>query len=167
MTSDAQRSRRIDLSPVKRIFLRPEKASSTRSNGSAPPFRRGVSGGVLLSFALLTAGWDLPVAVADPETPVVVNCGQAQVKPEHIILTCADNTWAVDKIVWTSWSVDAGATGQGIEFRVSCVPNCAQGSATYSPVAITLSGASPADLRYTSAVITNQNTGRSDTWPMR
>ena len=124
-------------------------------------------GGVLLSIALLTAGWDLPIAAADEGTPVVVNCYQPpQVKPEHIILTCADNTWAVDKIVWTSWSVDAGATGHGIEYRDDCVPNCAQGSATYSPVTITLTGAAPPDFRYTSAVITNQNTGRSDTWPM-
>ena len=68
-----------------------------------------------------------------------------------------------DKIVWTSWSVDAGATGHGIEYRDDCVPNCAQGSATYSPVTITLTGAAPPDFRYTSAVITNQNTGRSDT----
>jgi hypothetical protein len=130
--------------------------------------RGWVSGGVLLSIALLTAGWDLPIAAADEGTPVVVNCYQPpQVKPEHIILTCADNTWAIDKIVWTSWSVDAGATGQGIEYRDDCVPNCAQGSATYSPVTITLTGAAPPDFRYTSAVITNQNTGRSDTWPMR
>jgi hypothetical protein len=158
---------RINLSPVKRIFLRHENTSSPRSHGSAPPFRGGVSGGALLSIALLTAGWDLPIAAADEGTPVVVNCDQPpQVKPEHIILTCADNTWAVDKIVWTSWSVDAGATGHGIEYRKDCVPNCAQGSVTYSPVAITLTGATPPDFRYTSAVITNQNTGRSDSWPM-
>lgn len=115
-----------------------------------------------------TVGWDLHIAAADEGTPVVVNCYQPpQVKPEHIILTCADNTLAVDKIVWTSWSVDAGAMGHGIEYRDDCVPNCAQGSATYSPVTITLTGATPPDFRYTSAVITNQNTGTSDTWPMK
>ena len=32
-----------------------------------------VSGGVLLSIALLTAGWDLSIAAADEGTPVVVN----------------------------------------------------------------------------------------------
>jgi hypothetical protein len=128
--------------------------------------RVGVAGGVLLSIALLTPGWDLPVAAADPGTPVVNNCSQPpQVKPEHIILTCADATLAVDKIVWNSWTVDS-ATGHGVEFQDDCVPNCAQGSATYSPVTITLNGATPPDFRYTSAVVTNQNTGRSDTWPM-
>jgi len=126
--------------------------------------RGGVSGGVLLSIALLTAGWDLPIAAADEGTPVVVNCGgQPEVKPQSIIFTCADNTWAVDKIVWTNWSAGAGAMGTGIEYRRSCVPNCAQGSATYSPVTITLTGAAPPDFRYTSAVVTNQNTGKSDT----
>jgi hypothetical protein len=128
-------------------------------------FRRGTSGGVLLSIVLLIAGWDLPVAVADG-MPVVINCSQPpQVKPEHIILTCADATLAVDKIVWNSWTVD-GATGHGVEFQDNCVPNCAQGSATYSPVTIRLSGATPPNFRYTSAVVTNQNTGKSDTWPM-
>ena len=123
-----------------------------------------VSGGVLLSIALLTAGWDLPIAAADEGTPVVVNCGgQPEVKPQSIILTCADNTWAVDKIVWTNWSAGAGAMGTGIEYRRSCVPNCAQGSATYSPVTITLAGAAPPDFRYTSVLVTNQNTGKSDT----
>jgi hypothetical protein len=34
--------------------------------------RGGVSGEVLLSIALLTAGWDLPIAAADDGTPVVV-----------------------------------------------------------------------------------------------
>ncbi|ORJ57783.1 hypothetical protein [Mycobacterium simiae] len=120
----------------------------------------------MLLIALLTAGWDLPVAVADEGTPVVVNCGQPQVKPQHIILTCADNTWAIDNLVWRSWEPD-GATGSGIEFKVTCVPNCAQGSSTYSPVTITLKGAAAPDFRYTTAIITNQNTGRSDTWPMQ
>ena len=42
--------------------------------------------GVLLSVALLTAGWDLPIAAADQGTPVVAdNCGwPTEVKPEHI-----------------------------------------------------------------------------------
>ncbi|WP_048890632.1 hypothetical protein [Mycobacterium heckeshornense] len=119
---------------------------------------------VLLSSALLTAGWDPPSAAADDGTPVVVNCGgQPEIKPESIILMCGDGTWAVDKIVWASWSAGAGAKGTGIEYRRSCVPTCAQGSATYSPVTITLTGATPPDFRYTNAVVTNQNTGRSDT----
>jgi hypothetical protein len=130
--------------------------------------RRGirgwVSGGVLLSIALLTAGGDLPIAAADQGTPVVVNCGgQSDVKPESIILTCGDRTWAVDKIIWTNWSAGAGAQGTGIEYRRSCDPSCAQGSAIYSPVTIMLSGAAPPDFRYTVAVVTNQNTGKTDT----
>ncbi|OBH94891.1 hypothetical protein A5678_04070 [Mycobacterium sp. E2733] len=112
---------------------------------------------------MFLAGWDLPIAAADDGTPVVVNCYQPpQVKPESIILMCGDGTWAVDKIVWTSWKV-AGAEGTGIEYRRSCVPTCAQGSATYSPVTITLTGAASPDYRYTSATITNQNTGISKT----
>jgi hypothetical protein len=114
----------------------------------------------------MTAGWNLPVASADEGTPVVVDCCQPpQVKPQHIMLL-GDNTWNIDNLVWTSWS-GAGARGTGIEFRVTCVPNCAQGSATYSPVTIALTGATPPDFRYTSAVITNQNTGGSETASLR
>ncbi|WP_156765269.1 hypothetical protein [Mycobacterium sp. 1245852.3] len=154
----------IALSPVN-ILLRLQTTPSTRSPRSARRFRGVFGGQVLLSVALLIIGLDLPVAVADEGTPVVVDCGQPQVKPQHIILTCADNTWAIDNLVWRSWAAD-GATGSGIEFKVTCVPNCAQGSPTYSPVTITLTGATPPNFRYTSAVITNQNTGASDTWPM-
>ncbi len=73
--------------------------------GNGGRIRRGIcggaSGGVLLSIALLTAGWDLPIAAADDGTPVLVTCYQPpEVKPEHIILLCDDTTWAVDKIVW-------------------------------------------------------------------
>jgi hypothetical protein len=124
--------------------------------------------GVLLSVALLTAGWDLPIAAADQGTPVVAdNCGgQPEVKPEHICFL-GDNTWNIDNIVWTSWSAGAAAKGTGIEYRDNCVPNCAQGSATYSPVTITLTGAAPPDFRYTSAVITDENTGKSNTASLR
>ncbi|MEZ0051936.1 hypothetical protein ABIA30_002948 [Mycobacterium sp. MAA66] len=99
---------------------------------------------------------------ADQATPVVIACQEPKVKPLSIMLTC-DNTWNVDKIVWTSWGAGADSVGTGIEFQDDCVPNCAQGSATYSPVTITLTGASPPDFHYTSAVITNQNTGKSKT----
>src|ERR1700757_3461332 len=119
--------------------------------------------GALTTIALPPSDRDVPIAGADEGTPVVVNCsGQPDVKPGSIIFTCADNTWAVDKIVWTDWSA-GGAKGTGIEYRRSCVPNCAQGSPTYSPVTITLTGAAPPAFRYTRAVITNQNTGMSET----
>ena len=120
-----------------------------------------------LSTMSMTAGWERPMAVADQGTPVVVNCsGQPEVKPQHIMFFCADNTWNIDNLAWTSWSAD-GAKGTGIEFRDNCVPNCAQGSAIYSPVTVTLTGASPPDFHYTSAVITNQNTGTSETFKWR
>ena len=114
-------------------------------------------------ISLLTAGGDLPIAAADQGTPVVINCGgQPDVKPQRITLMCGDGTSAVDNIVWTNWTAGA-AQGTGTEYRRSCDPSCAQGSATYSPVTITLTGAAPPDFRYTSAVVTDQNTGRSDT----
>lgn len=96
---------------------------------------------------------------------MVINCSQApQVKPERIVLTCADSTVAVDKIVWTSWSTVTGVTGHGIQYRDDCVPNCAQGSATYTPVTITLIDGVAPDFQYTGAIVTDQNTGTAHTW---
>nr|ABP44454.1 hypothetical protein Mflv_1976 [Mycolicibacterium gilvum PYR-GCK] len=112
--------------------------------------------------------WCRPLASGDQGTPVVLDCsGQPQVKPERIVLTCADNTIAISKIAWVSWSPDGGATGRGTEFRVECVPNCAQGTAHYSPVTITLTGVAPPDFRYTSATIIDEETGTAESWPMR
>lgn len=137
----------------------------TRSHGSAPPFRGAAWGGVLLSIVLLSAGWDLPVAVADDPTPVVRSCSlPPEVRPASIMLLC-DNTLNVDKIVWSKWGID-GATGRGIEFRVICEPNCANGRAIYSPVIVTLSGAVPPDFHFTSATINNPATGGSQAVPL-
>jgi len=123
-----------------------------------------VSGGVLLSIGLMTSGvCGMPTAVADAGTPVIRLCGnELAVKPQHIVFTCADNTWAIDNLVWRSWGAD-GATGSGIQYQRACVPNCATGQATYTPVTINLAGAAPPEYRYTSAIITNQNTGSSTT----
>ena len=81
------------------------------------------SGAALAAAAVLSvATWMPPIAAADG-TPVVINCSQpAQVKPDRVILTCADNTDAVDKIVWTSWSAISGVTGHGIEYRTTASP---------------------------------------------
>ena len=119
-----------------------------------------------MSVALVIAGWDLPIAAADDPTPVVRNCSlPAEVKPASITFIC-DNTLSVSKIVWSSWGVD-GATGRGIEFQKICEPSCATGPAVYAPATVTLSGAVAPDFRFTSATITNLNTGGSQTFELR
>jgi hypothetical protein len=42
---------------------------------------------------------------------------------------------------------------------------CSEAPAT-AAAAASPAGAAPPNFRYTSAVVTNQNTGRSDSWPM-
>jgi hypothetical protein len=116
-------------------------------------------------MAAVASAWRPPVAAADQVTPVVINCGESKVKPDRLVVTCADNTLAIDKIDWSSWSI-SGAKGTGIEYEDDCVPNCAQGHAIYSPATVTLSGAAEPDFRYTSGVITNLNTGQSIPLPM-
>jgi hypothetical protein len=125
--------------------------------------RARVSGGALLSIALVITGWDLPIAAADDPTPVVRNCSlPSEVKPASIMFTC-DNTLNVDKIVWSRWGID-GATGRGTEFQVICEPDCADGKPIYSPAIVTLSNAAPPDFHFTSATITNLTTGGSQTF---
>lgn len=86
---------------MNRLIPAADKSARLQQLGSSKGIPGRVSGGVLLSIALLTAGGALPIAAADPGTPVVVNCSrQPEVKPQSILLTCADNTWAVDKITW-------------------------------------------------------------------
>ena len=105
-------------------------------------FRGSVWVGILLSIGLMTTGvCGMPTAVADANTPVIRLCGtELAVKPQHIVFTCADATWAIDNLVWRSWKAD-GATGSGVEYERACVPDCADGKATYTPVTITLTGA--------------------------
>ena len=67
--------------------------------------RVSIWGGVVLAVGLITSGLcDMPTAAADADTPVIRLCGnELAVKPQRIIFTCADATWAIDNLVWRSW----------------------------------------------------------------
>ena len=66
------------------------------------------------------------------------DCETAQYKPERITITCADGGVFVEKIQWSSWSIE-GATGTGIYSENLCEPNCAEGQRVTEPVKLTLS----------------------------
>ena len=112
--------------------------------------------GALLAATSVAAGLGIPTASADD--PTVNSCSSGpETKPSEMTIFC-DNTLRVDKITWSSWNA-VRASGRGIQFLVVCEPDCATGTPIYTPVAITLEGASAPDFRFTSATITSLTTG--------
>ncbi len=105
-----------------------------------------------------------PVAHAQP-SPTVSSCSSgAQTRPLSIAIFC-DNTLNVDKITWSSWDA-VRAAGRGTQFLVVCEPNCATGTAIYTPVAIELVGAGAPDYRFTRATVTSLTTGEAHTYTL-
>ena len=76
-----------------------------------------------------------------------------------------DNTLRVDKITWSNWNA-VRASGRGTQFLVICEPSCATGTPIYTPVVITLEGASAPNFRFTSATITSLTTGEVHSYPL-
>lgn len=58
---------------------------------------------------------------------VVLDCvNSPQRLPSEIIIHCADGTFRIQDIQWTSWTHDS-ALGNGQKFEVECVPHCFNG----------------------------------------
>ncbi|MFC9894131.1 hypothetical protein ACFVMC_10600 [Nocardia sp. NPDC127579] len=84
-----------------------------------------------------------PAEAAPTTMPVssvrIANCRrQPRVRPNEIVLTCADANMIIDRITWDSWT-DTGATGRGVESRSVCHPDCGTAPRLSFPVAIELS----------------------------
>lgn len=121
--------------------------------------------GALLAATSVAAGSGIHTASADDPTPTVNSCSSGpETKPSEMTILC-DNTLRVDKISWSSWNA-VRASGRGTQFSVICEPNCATGTPIYTPVAITLEGASAPDFRFTSATITSLTTGEVHSYPL-
>jgi riboflavin biosynthesis pyrimidine reductase len=126
---------------------------------------RTLAVGALLTATSVAAGLGIPTASADDPTPTVNSCSSGpETKPSEMTIIC-DNTLRVDKITWSSWNA-IRASGRGIQFLVVCEPNCVTGTPIYTPVAITLEGASAPDFRFTSATITSLTTGEVHSYPL-
>ena len=119
---------------------------------------------VLLASAVVAADLGIATVSADP-TPTVNTCSSGpEIEPTEMAILC-DNTLRVDKITWSNWNA-VRASGRGIQFLVVCEPSCATGTPVYTPVAITLEGASAPNFRFTSATITSLTTGEAHSYPL-
>jgi hypothetical protein len=104
----------------------------------------------LLAATSLAAGLGIPTASADDHAPTVNSCSSGpETKPSEMTIIC-DNTLRVDKITWSNWNA-VRASGR---------------TPIYTPVAITLEGASAPDFRFTSATITSLTTGEVHSYPL-
>ncbi|WP_157121337.1 hypothetical protein [Nocardia miyunensis] len=98
--------------------------------------------------------------------PDVLDCSfdKPAVRPQNLILACADLGVQVEKITWKSWTADK-AEGDGTEHDNTCTPNCAAGNYVDKPVHVVLSDpAQPANL-YTKAT-TIDSTGKASHFPL-
>jgi len=80
-----------------------------------------------------------PAATADNNKTVIVNClGKGVVKPNEIVVSCADGAITVMNIKWSSWKVNR-AQGSGTLAWNTCLPtDCASGIEQKYKVAVTL-----------------------------
>ena len=96
----------------------------------------------------------------------VIDCSfnKPAVRPQSLILACADLGAQVEEIRWQSWGQDK-AEGDGTEHDNVCEPNCAAGNYITRQVHLTLSKVVQPGNVFTS-VTTVDAEGKTQTWPM-
>ncbi|NKY89653.1 hypothetical protein [Nocardia veterana] len=98
--------------------------------------------------------------------PEVIDCSfnKPAVRPQHLILACADLGAQVEQIVWRSWGPDQ-AQGDGVERDNTCDPNCAAGKFVTKPIHITLTDLVRPGNVFTKATTVDAD-GHTRSWPM-
>ncbi|MEV5649593.1 hypothetical protein AB0L57_15205 [Nocardia sp. NPDC052254] len=98
--------------------------------------------------------------------PEVIDCSfdEPAVRPDHLILACADLGAQVEQIAWQNWGPEQ-AQGDGIERDNTCDPNCAAGTFVTKKVHLTLTDVARPGNVFTK-VTTADAEGHAKTWPM-
>ncbi|OXR44945.1 hypothetical protein B7C42_02902 [Nocardia cerradoensis] len=106
-----------------------------------------------------------PKATTTGTVPEVIDCSFSKpaVRPENMILACADLGAQVEQIVWQSWGPDQ-AQGDGVERENTCDPNCAAGKYITKKVHLTLTDVARPGNVFTK-VTTVDADGHTYTWP--
>jgi hypothetical protein len=103
--------------------------------------RRPVGLAIALVFVGLAA---VPALAAGGKNRLVGDCTRSQIKPNQIVLDCADANAEVLHIKWSSFGA-AKAAGTGTYSVNGCTPNCAAGTFENYPVKLTASDAKHCD----------------------
>lgn len=100
---------------------------------------RRLSLSALLAVLALYAA---PALAAGGANRVVGNCTKSQVRPNSIILACADDNAYISKIKWTTFGGPT-ATGPGVYAANTCTPSCVAGKLKSYPISFTATNAKP------------------------
>jgi len=74
-----------------------------------------------------------------------VTCGIVAYKPAVFFKSCSEGGVAVGEIEWEYWKKE-GAHGKGTYAINDCIPDCATGTLSKTPVIVDLTGNSPLDI---------------------
>lgn len=89
--------------------------------------RATVCAAIVSIFALAAVQPARAQTVAAPPTALLDCLGNPQVRPQQVVLTCADANVAAEHLVWTGWG-EPFAAATGVMQVNSCTPNCAAGT---------------------------------------
>jgi hypothetical protein len=80
-------------------------------------------------------------ATVTHNVPILVGCGQAQVRPNEYNLTCTAGAYLA-RLQWASWGA-AAAFAEGTMWLDTCLPNCVAGAGHSFPALVALWGTEP------------------------
>jgi hypothetical protein len=110
-------------------------------------------------------GYWIPTSVVGPvpvpSVPqVIADCGNPAVRPNTIVLACADYGSILEGIAWSSWTATA-AHGAGTYRYNTCTPDCANGTFESAPATITVRApvSTAAGVEFTTVTWTFTNPG--------
>jgi hypothetical protein len=97
--------------------------------------------GVAFEFGRSGAGNTAPPVIRHLPDAVLWNCyGHRNIRPDRIVLACADGNLRLDRLRWSKWTATlAMATGR-LTWN-NCIPMCASGKFLSTPARVTLSAA--------------------------
>lgn len=99
-----------------------------------------VATGVMASTTALALATS---AQAAPNTQVLA-CGQTSIKPDQLVLACADANSLLTKIKWSSWT-NGNAKGKATYQENNCEPTCVAGTFVSYPAEVQLTSPKKVD----------------------
>lgn len=110
--------------PASRAATTPQATTPQAASAAAPGPTSSATGSTPPAATPARSAAASPTA--DAAIEVYGDCTSPSLEPTAIIVTCADDGWVVQDIVWTSWTSTA-ATAVATLVYDDCSPSCAEG----------------------------------------